>query len=236
MLNWIYETLARIGYHHPLHPAVTHIPVGLVMGAFIFALTAWIFNRESLSQSAKHCIILALLAVPPVALLGFMDWQHFYAGSSLPPIRIKMMLAPTLALLLLVAWGISRKENRNMSPRIVVYGLCLVTVIALGFFGGELVYGVRGEATASADTPAVRRGGELFSSRCSLCHFADKSDTKIGPGFKGLFKRDQLPVSQKPVTEEAISNQLKSPVGKMPAFPDLSPEQIKELIAYLKTL
>lgn len=236
MLNLIYKTLARIGYHHPLHPAVTHIPVGLVIGAFIFSLAAWIFNRESLAQSAKHCIILALLAVPPVALLGFMDWQHFFAGASLSPIRIKLVLAATLAVLLLVAWGASRKENKNMSRRAVVYGLCLVTVIALGFFGGELVYGVRDEATASVDTPAVRRGAELFGSRCSLCHYADKSDTKIGPGFKGLFKREQLPISQKPVTEDAITNQLKSPVGKMPPFPDLSPEQIQELIAYLKTL
>lgn len=236
MMNWIYETLSRVGYHHPLHPAVTHIPVGLVIGAFLFSLAAWILNRESLSQSAKHCIILALLAVPPVALLGFMDWQHFYAGASLPPIRIKMMLAAALAVLLLVAWGASRKENRNMSRRTVVYGMCLITVIALGFFGGELVYGVRDVATASVDTPMVRQGADLFGSQCSLCHFADKSETKIGPGFKGLFKRGQLPISQKPVTEDAIRNQLKSPVGKMPPFPDLSPEQIQALVAYLKTL
>ena len=235
-MNWIYETLSRIGYHHPLHPAVTHIPVGLVIGAFLFSLAAWIFSRESLLQSARHCIILALLAVPPVALLGYMDWQHFYAGALLPPIRIKMMLAAALAVLLLVAWGASRKEDRNMSRRIVVYGMCLITVIALGFFGGELVYGVRAEATASADTPMVRQGAELFGSRCSLCHFADKSETKIGPGFKGLFNRGKLPVSQKPVSEDAIANQLKSPVGKMPPFPDLSPEQIQALVAYLKTL
>ena len=123
-----------------------------------------------------------------------------------------------------------------MSRRTVIYGMCLITVIALGFFGGELVYGVRAEATASADTPMVRQGAELFGSRCSLCHFADKSETKIGPGFKGLFNRGQLPVSQKPVSEDAIANQLKSPVGKMPPFPDLSPEQIQALVAYLKTL
>jgi uncharacterized membrane protein len=236
MLNRIYETLARIGYHHPLHPAVTHIPVGLVIGAFIFSLAAWVFSRESLSQSAKHCSILALLAMPPVALLGFMDWQHFYAGASLPPIRIKMMLAAALAVLLLVAWGASRKANRDLSRRTIIYALCLITVIALGFFGGELVYGVRAEATASVNTPIVSQGAELFGSRCSLCHFTDKSETKIGPGFKGLFQRDQLPVSQKPVTEDAITSQLKSPVGKMPPFPDLSPEQIQALIAYMKTL
>lgn len=236
MLNWIYETLARIGYHHPLHPALTHLPVGLVIGAFIFSLAAWIFNRESLSRSARHCIILALLAVPPTVLLGFMDWQHFYAGATLPQIRIKMMLAAVLAVLLLVAWVASRKENRNMSRFTVLCGLCLITVVALGFFGGELVYGVRGAAAASADSPQVQQGAEIFGSRCSVCHYPNKSEAKVGPGFKGLFKRDQLPVSKKPVTAEAITSQLKSPVGKMPPFPDLSSEQIQALIAYLKTL
>jgi uncharacterized membrane protein len=236
MLNSIYATLARIGYHHPLHPAVTHIPVGLVIGAFIFSLVAWIFNRESIARSARHCIIVALLAVPPAALLGFMDWQHFYAGASLPPIRIKMILAAVLAVLLLVAWMVSRKENRNLGRLTFVLGLCLVTVTALGFFGGELVYGMRAQATASLDTPLVRQGGEIFSSRCSVCHYADKSETKIGPGFKGLFQRGQLPVSKKPVTEAAIKNQLRSPIDKMPPFLDLSPEEIQALVAYLKTL
>lgn len=235
-MNWIYESLARIGYHHPLHPPLTHIPVGLVIGAFIFSLVAWIFNRENIARSARHCIILALLAVPPTALFGFMDWRHFYAGASLTPIRIKMILAAALTVLLLIAWIASRKEVRNMSRLIVICGLCLVTVMALGFFGGELVYSGRTEATASSETPLVSQGAEIFGSRCSGCHFADKSETKVGPGFKGLFQLSQLPVSKKPVTENAITDQLKSPVDKMPPFPDLSPEQIQALIAYLKTL
>jgi len=236
MLNQLYETLARIGYVHPLHPAVTHIPVGLVIGAFIFSLVAWIFNRESLMRSARHCSILALLAVPPVVLFGLMDWQHFYAGAVLWPIRIKMALAAVLTVLLLVAWVGSRRKEKIMRRLILVYGLCVLTVTALGFFGGELVYGVQAGAAASNDAPLVSQGAELFSSKCAGCHFADKTDKKIGPGFKGLFQRDQLPASKKPVNAETITSQLKSPIGQMPAFPDLSQEQIDALIAYLKTL
>jgi len=236
MLDQIYDTLARIGYSHPLHPAVTHIPVGLVIGAFIFSLAAWIFNRDSLSRTAKHCIILALLAVPPAAMFGLMDWRHFYAGAMLPPIRIKMVLAAILIILLLVAWLASRKENRIMRRLIVVYGMCLVTVMALGFFGGELVYGVRAGSAASIDSPLVRRGADIFGQRCSVCHYAEKNEAKIGPGFKGLFQKDRLPVSKKPLSDDAIISQLRSPIDKMPPFPDLSQEQIQALIAYMKTL
>ena len=236
MLNQIYETLARLGYHHPIHPPLTHLPVGLVMGAFLFVLASWIFNRKSLARSARHCIALALLALVPAALFGFMDWRHFYAGALLSPIRIKMGLAVALAVLLLAAWAFSRKEERIKGRLIVVFGLCLATVSVLGFFGGELVYGVRAGTAASGDTPQIGQGADLFVQKCALCHFADKSETKIGPGLKGLFQQDRLVVSQKPVSEDAIINQLSSPVGSMPPFPDLSQEQIQALIAYLKTL
>jgi uncharacterized membrane protein len=43
MIESIYQTLAKIGYTHPLHPPATHLPAGLIIGAFIFALIAWIW-------------------------------------------------------------------------------------------------------------------------------------------------------------------------------------------------
>ena len=44
MIESIYQILAKIGYSHPLHPPATHLPAGLIIGAFIFAFLAWIFN------------------------------------------------------------------------------------------------------------------------------------------------------------------------------------------------
>jgi len=75
-----YQTLARIGYTHPLHPTLTHLVMGLVMGAFIFILIAAFFRRESLARTAWHCIILAVIALLPTAVLGYADWQHSFAG------------------------------------------------------------------------------------------------------------------------------------------------------------
>lgn len=235
MVEWIYSTLSGLGYHHPLHPPVTHIPVGLVIGAFLFALGSLIFNRASLAQTARHCILLALMAAPLAAVIGLMDWQHFYAGVWLVPIRFKMALAVVLIVLLLVAWVASRKEKSSMKRILPIYGLCLLTVTALGYFGGELVYGTKATA-AEADDAVVQEGAELFARNCSGCHFTDTTETRIGPGFKGLFQQDQLPTSRKAVTAENIRAQIKSPVGNMPPFPDLTDEQIDALVAYLKTL
>lgn len=235
MLKSLYDVLSRIGYHHPLHPPATHIPVGMVIGAVVFIIAAWIFNRESFARTARHCIVLALLTAPVAILLGLMDWQHFYGGAWLFPIRVKMALAGLLITLLLTAWRTSQKENRALYRQRAVYALCLVTVTALGFFGGEIVYRSKKPVTAQGSAPA-RQGAGLFAGSCSMCHYTDSTETRIGPGLKNLFRRARLPVSKKPVNDQSIADQLKTPFDQMPAFTDLTNEQVESLVAYLKTI
>jgi cytochrome c2 len=81
-------------------------------------------------------------------------------------------------------------------------------------------------------------GSEVFEKKgCVQCHFTDSRETKIGPGLKGLFGRDKLPVSDREVTEENVKRQLKTPYDDMPSFADrLTEEQRYRLVAYLKTL
>jgi len=235
-MNWLYELLSQIGYHHPLHPPAIHIPMGLIIGAFIFALASWVFNRESFSQTARHCIVLALMAAPVAILLGLMDWQHFYNGAWLLPIRIKVILSGVLIILLIVSWIVSRKGYRALTRRIVFYALCMATVIAIGFFGGELVYGPKKAVAASDDSTLVSQGAKLFAKNCSMCHNTDSTKAKVGPGLKDLFKNSQLPVSKKPVSDDSVVNQLKTPFDQMPPYPNLTDEQVQSLLAYMKTL
>lgn len=78
----------------------------------------------------------------------------------------------------------------------------------------------------------------LFSEKgCAQCHYTDSRETKMGPGLKGLFDRESLPVSGEPVTEASIRDQLLTPYRNMPSFADrLSEEEIDHLIDYLKSL
>jgi len=75
----------------------------MVMGAFCFALVALIFRRTKLAQTARHCSVLALIAALPTAFLGILDWQHFYGGSLLFPIKMKLALACILIVFLILA-------------------------------------------------------------------------------------------------------------------------------------
>jgi len=49
MFDFIYNSLSRIGYTHPLHPAVTHLTIGLVMGSFIFLIIGFVLKKTNSS-------------------------------------------------------------------------------------------------------------------------------------------------------------------------------------------
>ena len=82
----------------------------------------------------------------------------------------------------------------------------------------------------------IERGENLFVSKCAFCHYTDKKDTRVGPGLKGVFKAKVLPVSKRPVTRENIRNQIKNPFANMPAIPDLSEQDIRDITEYLRVL
>jgi cytochrome c2 len=79
-------------------------------------------------------------------------------------------------------------------------------------------------------------GAAVFEQYCSACHLPDSNEGKLGPGFKGLFKRAGLPVSGRPVTDANIRNQLSKPFLNMPAFKSIPEDKLEVLLDYLKTL
>ena len=235
MIESIYQILAKIGYTHPLHPPATHLPVGLIIGGFLFALIAWIFNRKGLAQTARHCFVLALVSAVATILLGLMDWQHRFGGAYLFEIKMKLVLAGILLFLLLVAVVYAALTGTFSKTIVAIYALCLLTVIGLGYFGGELVYGTKAGAKTESKGLAAD-GAALFKQNCSACHFTDSTATKVGPGLKGVFSQNKFPISGRPVSDENFRQILKTPYSKMPPFGHLADEQVDALLDYLKTL
>jgi cytochrome c2 len=93
-----------------------------------------------------------------------------------------------------------------------------------------------GTAAIRTDRQSITRGRTLFLARCSACHDAESTRTKVGPGLKGLFRNPRLPKSGHPATAESIRFQLRQPMGAMPSFAYLSDDEMSDLIAYLNTL
>jgi uncharacterized membrane protein len=141
MIEFIYKTLESIGFSHPLHPAMTHIPMGMIIGGFLFVLTATVFNKKDLAKAAHYCYTLALIFVLPTMLLGYMDWQYKFWGEWSGLITAKIILAFVLTGMLVVAFFVGRNEQVDLKKKLIVYAICLFLATGLGFLGGELQYG-----------------------------------------------------------------------------------------------
>ena len=141
MLNSIYKLLRQFGYPHPIHPTEVHMPIGLIVGALIFRVAAVLLRRPGLGQTAHYCTILAAIFLFPTVLFGYMDWQHFYDGDWLFPIKVKLVLAVILIMLVLNSVFLVHKKSTGSGWVLLNYTASFVVVVALGYFGGNLVYG-----------------------------------------------------------------------------------------------
>jgi len=120
------------------------------------------------------------------------------------------------------------KKGAESKAVLAIYCLCFVTVIILGYFGGQLVYGVKAPAP-SAD---VKAGAEIFSANCKGCH----------PSGGNIIKPN-LPLRSAPQLAdfksfEGFIRDPKMPdgsTGVMPAFTTtkISAQQAKELYDYI---
>lgn len=70
-----------------------------------------------------------------------------------------------------------------------------------------------------------------------MCHFADSDQKKIGPGLKGISRRGTFTVNGNKVTAESLKTWIENGDAQMPGMKDsLEPGQIKDVVAYVKTL
>jgi len=113
--------------------------MGMTMGAFFFSLGS--LKYPELARTAYHCTILALIFVLPTMIAGIMDWQYFYHGDWSGHIIAKFILALLLISLLVTAMKTGTREPRNPRVSILIYALCLLVAVGLGFTGGEIQYG-----------------------------------------------------------------------------------------------
>ena len=88
----------------------------------------------------------------------------------------------------------------------------------------------------AADSKGDAAKGKDVFEQCGVCHNADSTEKKMGPGLKGLFARDKMTNGKKP-TDANVRAKIDEGGNGMPAYKEiLSDEDKDNVIAYLKTL
>ena len=113
-----------------------------------------------------------------------------------------------------------------------------VALICVALAGaGALSAQDSGKKAGGANAAAVARGKSLFQQKCSVCHYDTSDQKKIGPGLKGISKRGTFSVNGNKIADDSLKSWIENGDQLMPPFKDvLEPAQIKDVIAYVKTL
>ncbi len=92
-------------------------------------------------------------------------------------------------------------------------------------------------ANSEENSAAVAAGKAIFEQRCAICHYSESTAKKIGAGLKGLYPRGKFAAGGKTVDDFSVTSWIEKGGVDMPGFRNaLKPEQIRALVAYLKTL
>ena len=73
----------------------------------------------------------------------------------------------------------------------------------------------------------------LFKSKCAACHGPDGTGSATG---KKLGAHDFTTAEVQKRTDAQLTDTITNGKGKMPAYKSLKPEDIKGLVAYIRTL
>ncbi len=222
MIKAFYGLMNALGYHHPVHPTEVHMPIGLIVGALVLALVAFFFRRHKIDRTPYYCLFLAFIWVFPTMLLGIMDWQYFYAGAWITPIKVKLIVTPILIVLLALGIFMGRKNGAVSLRMMPIYFLLVCAVTVLGYFGGELTFSGR----TIEGPPQYLAGQQIYAVSCTACH----------PGGGNALQPDK-PIVRSPLiqSQQVFQFWLRHPATPMPAFPEsaLPADQVQELYNYV---
>jgi mono/diheme cytochrome c family protein len=220
-----------------------------VIGAFLFFLVAVIFGRKNLITTARHVSILAFLFVFPTILFGVFDWLHYYKGALIQPIKMKMILASVVLVVLAIGIIIGSEIKIHAAPMIGLYGIALLAVIGLGWYGARLVPGVyamaaggaapaeqpAAQTSAKAAAAAVPPGQRIYNESCASCH---------PNGGNVIESRLTIKASKKLQSQATFVAFIRAPrmpdgkEGQMPPFPadQITDKQAGDLYTYVGSM
>jgi nitrite reductase/ring-hydroxylating ferredoxin subunit/uncharacterized membrane protein len=130
-------------FGHPLHPAITDVPVGAwVLMAILDVI--WLVSPAANGWAARGALvvlIVGIVAALGAAATGMADWSDTYGAERTTGLYHGGLNA--LALVLYIVSAVLRFQpsaNESVSGAILGF-ICLAMVLVAGYLGGDMVFG-----------------------------------------------------------------------------------------------
>jgi uncharacterized membrane protein len=125
-----------------LHPLIVHFPMGLLVSGAIFEIYGKVAREEAARVAGRFNVRLGFWCALPVMGVGFLgalglkDTKKFEAFLGNHVLSVLATLVLFLLALLISRYG----KGRFQGVYYVFLGLGLMSVLATGYFGGEMVH------------------------------------------------------------------------------------------------
>ncbi len=147
---------------HPLHPALTDVPLGAWLIAAIFDIILLISPLAAhwAAQGALVAVIVGLVGALGSALTGFADWSDTYGTERrLGLYHALLNIAATVLYLVSLVLRLLNGSNESLVAALLGF-VGLIAVLSAAYFGGDMVF-VRG---TSVNHAAWEHGSEDFAA------------------------------------------------------------------------
>jgi uncharacterized membrane protein len=138
----------------PLHPALVHFPIALVVFSFVTDLLGRLLNKPSLRAAGFWSLIGALVTGAVAAAAGYYDFSRAALGETAAYVDFHMDIGWILVgcVVGLTAWRwlvYVRRDTPPGLPYLIAAFLLVGLTLFQGWYGGEMVYS-QGAGVAAA--------------------------------------------------------------------------------------
>jgi nitrite reductase/ring-hydroxylating ferredoxin subunit/uncharacterized membrane protein len=134
----VQDALHGVWMGHPLHPALTDIPIGAWTVAMVLDVIDIVQGRDDLGPGADAAIAVGIAGATGAAVTGLTDWHVLGEEKTAKRVGFSHMLFNVAALGLFTSSLVTRKKNRTVGRMLGFLGYAAATAGA--YLGGSLVY------------------------------------------------------------------------------------------------
>jgi len=227
-----------------IHGGSTHFPIVLLLASVVFDFVARRSRDEALRRGLHTAgwgsAVVGTLGAVGAVIAGLIMTRGRMLGSGYERIH-HLFVWPAFALCIVFGgwrlFGSGRIPRRSFGIYLAGMSVTSVLMVGAGYSGGEMLLSAQNgnvpctsfsDELASRSDPTARTatGRKLFLKNCAHCHGADARGDE-GPDLHNVDRTDEQIAAR-------IRNGKK---GQMTAFAGkLSPDEINEVVAYLRTL
>ena len=142
-LSWVFAKFPILKRH--AHPVAVHFPIASLVASFVFAVLALATGRGGFAATSFNMVLFGTVLAPFALVTGLQSWWLYYGLKVSRGILVKLIGAPVLIVLGVVAIAIRDYGSVTTADPMgyayaAVLGVMAFLALLLGYIGGQMTF------------------------------------------------------------------------------------------------